>query len=60
MPRPVLVSGKKGDLKAHEVTVINSDDSDKYNTLPDSVIIGVSDPNAKKTVLKNQYKRHKK
>ena len=53
------VSGKNGNLKAHEVIVIDSDNLDKYNTLPDSVILGVSDPNAKKLALKNPYKRHK-
>ena len=60
MPLPEPVSGKKGNLKAYEVISISSDDSDKCDALPDSAILGFSDPNAKKTAVKNPYKRNKK
>ena len=51
MPLPVPVSGKNGNLKPYEVISISSDDLDICHDLPDNVIHGFSDPNAKKPQL---------
>jgi hypothetical protein len=60
MVLPVPVSSKKGNPNPHEIIVIDSDDSDKFRSIPDSAFLNINDPQTEKPAVKNPYKRHKK
>ena len=57
---PIPVSSKKGNPNPQEILVIDSDDSDKFSSLPDSSFLDISYPQTKKPAVKNPYKRYKK
>ena len=60
MVLPVPVSSKKGNPNPHEIIVIDSDDSDKFSSIPDSAFLNINDPQTEKPAVKNPYKRYKK